>query len=123
MFRARAVKQLLLEDIAGLAEAAPTEGEVETTSAEAEVSDDSRSRLARAQRRALLVAVLDWIAIIVLVIVRARSGEGFVVGPTEESIFSIGLLAIAVHSGFRIGQLEKLRAVERALDDMDSRST
>ena len=45
------------------------------------------------------------------------------IGPTEDSIFAIGLLAIAAHSGFRLGQLEKLNAVERAVDELDARST
>ena len=83
---------------------------------------EARAALEHARRRATMVVVLDWIAIVVLVLVRARAGAIFAVGPNEESIFAIGLLAIAVHSGFRLGQLEKIRAVRRALDELEERS-
>ncbi|MCP4200528.1 MAG: hypothetical protein GY769_01175 [bacterium] len=108
MFRTRAVRQLLLEDIAGVRRHPEPE--------------DSVAALERARRRALLVVVFDWIAILILVFVRARSGEMFSIGPSEDSIFSLGLLAIAAHSGFRLGQLEKIRAVARALDELEERS-
>ncbi len=65
---------------------------------------------------------LDWFAILVLVVARAQGGNIMSFGPTEDTIFAVGLLAIAVHSGFRLGQLEKMRAVERALSELDARS-
>jgi len=113
VFRTRAVRKLLLEDIAGISQ---QDGEDEPE------ADDSRAVVERAKRRALLVVILDWTALLVLVLARARSGEAFAIGPNEESIFSLGLLAIAVHSGFRLGQLEKLHAVGRSLDDLAERS-
>ena len=114
MFRSRAVRQLLLEDIAGIGAdrgADPKRSEL----------DDS-PLLERARRRAILVVVLDWIALLVLVFARARVTGVLEIGPSEEGIFALGLLAIAAHSGFRLGQLEKLHAVGRALDDLSKRS-
>lgn len=112
MFRIRAVRQLLLEEIAGTPRG--THG--------TRAPDKSKALLERARRRAIMVVALDWIAVLILVFVRSRSGEVFSIGPTEDSIFSVGLLAIAVHSGFRLGQLEKIQAVNRALDELDERS-
>lgn len=109
---------MLLEDIAGLEREPPIESE------SGEPSDPALSfrRLARARRRAIAVIALDWAALLILVLARAGSGAYFAVGPTEDGIFALGLLAIAVHSGFRLGQLEKLEAVRRVLDDLASRS-
>lgn len=70
----------------------------------------------------MAVVAIDWAAIGVLVIARAGGGAILSPGPTEEGIFAVGLLAIAIHSGFRLGQLEKLRAVERTVRELDSRS-
>ena len=35
---------------------------------------------------------------------------------------AVGALAVAIHSGFRLGQLEKLRSVKRLIDELDFRS-
>ena len=109
MLRIRAIQELLIGDVAG----------IETT------SDDlpgALARLERARRRAMAVIAIDWTAIGVLVMTRAGRGAILSPGPTEEGIFAFGLLAIAIHSGFRLGQLEKLRAVERTVRELDSRS-
>lgn len=108
LLRIRAIRQLLIEDVAGM----PRSGDAR----------EGRERLERARRRARLVVAIDWAAIVVLVIVRARTGSVLPIGPTEDSIFALGLLAIAAHSGFRLGQLEKLQAVDRALGELDARS-
>jgi len=79
--------------------------------------------LERARRRALTVVLVDCIAIVILVLVRAQNAEVLTFGATEESIFSFGILAIAIHSGFRWGQFEKLGAVLRALRDLEERAT
>ncbi len=115
MFRTRAVRQLLLEEIGGV-----TAGSSEGTAGAGE--DDPRALLERSRRRAIMVVAIDWIAILILVFARARGGQAFGIGPNEDSIFSLGLLAIAVHSGFRLGQIEKLQAVSRTLDEIDDRS-
>lgn len=111
MLRIGAVRQLLVEDVCGIRR--------EPGAHEESAADDS---LARAQRRATAVIVLDWIAILVLAFARAQAGESLTFGPHESGIFSIGLLAIAIHSGFRMGQLEKYRAASRVLDELTERS-
>ena len=114
MFRTHAVRQLLLEDIAGI----PQSTRAHRGDRDPATLDDSNTRLERVRRRAILVVAMDWIALLVLVFVRARSAQVLDIGPSEDSIFSLGLLAIAAHSGFRLGQLEKLHAVRRALDSL-----
>lgn len=98
-----------MEDIAGMPRAP-------------EGLERGRELLERARKRSVAVVALDWVAIVILVFVRARGGGIMTLGPTEDSIFALGLLAIAIHSGFRLGQLEKLRAVDRALRELDARS-
>jgi hypothetical protein len=102
MWRTRAVLSLLDEEIAGV----PRD--------EAERSGERREAFARARRRALIVIALDWTAIAALVLLSDRTQPLLTLGPTEETVFTLGILAVAVHSGFRLGQLEKLRAVARA---------
>lgn len=107
---------MLLEDVAGLERRAPVADETEGRFERASVR-----RLAKARRRAIAVIVLDWAALLVLVFARAGSEPVLPLGATEDSIFALGLLAIAVHSGFRLGQLEKLAAVRRVLLDLADR--
>lgn len=118
LFRTRAVERILLEDLAGLRNDGTPGGEA----SDAPDEDDSRDRLAAARRKAVLVIALDWAALLILLFARARSAEIFSFGPTEESIFAVGILAIAVHSGFRLGQLEKYDAIRRVLEELDMRS-
>ena len=118
MLRTHAVRQLLLEDIAGIPHSTNARG----GDPNGPELDDSGTLLERARRRNTLVVVLDWIALLILVFVRARSAQVLDIGPSEDSIFSLGLLAIAAHSGFRLGRLEKLHAVRRALDGLSKRS-
>ncbi len=118
VFRTRAVKHLLLEDIAGI----PQGGRDHRGDPKPPEFDDSKKLLERARRRALLVVAMDWIALLVLVYARTQGGQLLDIGPSEDTIFSLGLLAIATHSGFRLGQLEKLNTVGRALDDLSKRS-
>ena len=101
MWRTRAVLSLLYEEIGGL----PHDSE-ETPERRAE---DVR----RARRRALMVVALDWLAILVLVLFGDRVPI-LSVGRDEQTVFTLAILVIAAHSGFRLGQLEKLRAVTRA---------
>lgn len=109
MWRTRAVLSLLHEEIAGLARA-------ETDSAEGRAE-----AMRRAMRRATIVVVADWAAILILVLLGDRALPMLTLGPTEHAVFTLAILAVAVHSGFRLGQLEKLKAVARA-DDRLSRS-
>ena len=102
MWRTRAVLSLLHEEIAGLPHHA---GETPESRAE---------ELRRARRRALIVIGLDWAAIMTLILLGERAGPTMTLGPTEDTVFTLALLAVAAHSGFRLGQLQTLRAVTRA---------
>lgn len=104
MWRTRAVLSLLHEEIAGLPRAAP------------ESALEAAEALGRARRRAALVVALDWLAILILVLFGERGAPALTLGPAESTVFTLALLAVAVHSGFRLGQLEKLRAVALAAE-------
>ena len=102
MWRTHAVLSLLYEEVAGL-----PQGELE--------SDEERGEaMERVRRRAGIVVALDWAAIVFLVIFGERTLPTLTFGPTPHVVFTLAILAVAVHSGFRLGQLEKLRAVGRA---------
>ncbi len=109
MWRTRAVLSLLHEEIAGL----PYD-EQETPELRAET-------MQRARRRSLIVIALDWAAIVTLVLLGDRALPMLTFGPTERAVFTLVVLVVAVHSGFRLGQLEKLRAVARAGDRLADR--
>lgn len=102
MWRTRAVLSLLHEEIAGL----PPDG--------SDTAERRAKALARARRRAFVVIIVDWVAILGLVLLGDRSLPMLTLGPTEHTVFTLAILAVATHSGFRLGQLEKLRTVSRA---------
>ena len=102
MWRTQAVLSMLHEDVAGL----PRD--------EAETPADRAAAMARARRRAVIVVCLDWLAILVLVLFGERALPLLRLGPGEQTVFTLAILAVATHAGFRLGQLEKLRAVARA---------
>ena len=112
MWRHAAVKSMLLEELCSLPALKRAEGD----------SSERDRRLEKARQRAALVVALDWIALGILFFFRSR-GPWLALGPFEESIFTIGVLAVAIHSGFRLGQLEKLRSVARLLEELDGRPT
>jgi hypothetical protein len=89
MLRKRAIRSLLVEQVAGL-------------------------RL----REALLMVGLDWIALAVLFLLRDRGATFLPMDGTIETVFTLGVMIVAIHSGFRLGQLEKYRAVARAHEDL-----
>ena len=109
MWRTRAVLSLLHEEIAGL----PYD-ERDTPELRAET-------MQRARRRARIVIALDWLAIAILVLFGERALPMLTFGPTEHTVFTLAILVVAMHSGFRLGQLEKLRAVNRAGDRLAGR--
>lgn len=102
MLRLRAVEALLFEDVARLRR--PAEG-----------SDERLQALSRARSRALLVVALDWLAIALLFLWRDPLARFLTLGAGEESIFTIAILAVATHSGFRLGQRERYGTVAAAL--------
>ena len=111
MWREPAVRSLLLEGICNL----PGTGK---DGSESPPESDADQRLRKARRRAALVIAIDWAALLLLFVLHSSDRAWLPFGPTEESIFTLGILAIAVHSGFRLGQLEKLRSVARVLEDL-----
>jgi hypothetical protein len=116
MLREPAVRSLLLEDVCNLPKA-------DETDAENPSAAGTDPRLLKALRRAVLVITGDWVALLALFLLRSSDRAWIPLGPTEDSIFTLGILAISVHSGFRLGQLEKLRSVSRALEDLRERAS
>ncbi len=110
MWRTQAVARMLLEDIAGLGR----------RQAEAGSGGGALRDAGRAAWRAVL---LDWAAIAVLLAMRAGETPLLAVGPTVDVVLTLGLLLVATHSGFRLGQLEKLRAVGLLVEELEHRST
>lgn len=104
MMRLSAVRSLLLDDIASL-------GPDRASAAE------GLARLGRARLRAVLVALLDWVAIAVLF--AWRGDRPFLaLGATEEGVFTLGIVAVAIHSGYRLAQAQTLGAIRRALESL-----
>ena len=106
MLRIPAVRSLLVEEVAGVRPS---------------VKDDSEDPLAAirsARIRAVAVAALDWAAIVTLFLLRDQATDFLGVGAGEQTLFTFGVLALATHAGFRLGQMEKYRAVERALEEL-----
>jgi len=102
MLRIHAVRSLLIDDVARL-------------HSDRRSGPDPIASLRKAGRRALSMAILDWAAILVLFLLRDRQAGFLEIGATEQGLFALGILAVATHAGFRLGQREKYSAVERAL--------
>lgn len=112
MWRTRAIVSTLLEDVAAL--------RISRTGARGEDSVPATEQvplglelLEGARKRARLVVAFDWIALLLLFIFRDQGRAFLPTGPSVEELFTLGILAVAVHSGFRLGQLEKLGSVKR----------
>lgn len=116
MLRLRAVRALLVEEVAGLPR--PPEPEAgEAGDGDEEPVEDPRLResreLARARRRALGVAVLCTAAVAALFALRAPGRPWLAPGPSEEGAFTVGVLLVAAYAGFRLAQYLHLRTVSR----------
>ena len=101
MLRVRAVQDILLSEIAGVPQS--------------EDAADQLAALETARRRAWFMVFLDWVAILVLVLLRQGPGDVLELGASVHTIYALGLLAVATHAGFRLGQIDKIAAVRRAL--------
>ncbi len=124
MFRVGAVREAIL-DVAGLSPRRfwQPQPDGDGTDAAAPVSGkEAHEIVARARRRALAAVGIDWLSILVLVVVRGRTGPVLPLGAGEETVIALALLAIATHSGFRLGQHETYRAAAHALDELDQRT-
>lgn len=127
MLRKRAIRSLLVEEVAGLRLPAPGDPSDEPNDAgpadESAGPDDlelrdQREALEKAEKKALFAVAVDWIALVVLFVLRDPSTPFLPAGPTIDTVFTLGVVAVAVHSGFRLGQREKYRAVRREWERM-----
>lgn len=107
MLRLQAVRSLLVEDVASL----PVDEE------HSEVGTVERVRTAR--KKALAFVILCWTALLVLVFTRLPGDPALLEG--FGSVYLSGLLIVATAAGFRLGQWEKYRAVQRALNEIEER--
>ena len=104
MIRLRIVHSVLLEDIAELTP--PVD------------SGDERAAIAKARLRAGIVGGLSCLAILVLFAFRSSGRPFLVLGASEDGLFTLGVLVVAIHAGYRLGQMQKLGAVLRAWDSL-----
>jgi hypothetical protein len=103
MWRTQAVVSMLFEDVGGL----------ESADVEAVRSAQLRGRWGVA---------LDWIALVALVAFYDGEGTQLTLTGGEQTLFTLGILAVAVHSGFRLAQLRQLAALERLRHELGERS-
>ena len=108
------VRSLLIRDVGGVRVPRPPEDP-------AERANEERHFLDKAMSRAALVAALDWIGIILLFVFREKGRELLPAVASPDLVFTLGILLIAAHSGFRLGQLEKYRAVSEAVQEIEGR--
>jgi hypothetical protein len=123
MMRPRAVRSLLL-DVAGLRSPDP-EGDNTEESPRGRHPKEQRGEHLKEQRaaqraaqRALLVVLFDATALVVLFALRDRDADFLALERSEESIMTLGILAVAVHLGFRLAQLLLYRSVARKLEEL-----
>lgn len=107
MLRARAVRSMLVEEVGGLRSSAAAE---ETP---AQAAGREHRLLTRAARRSLFFVVLDLLAVSVLFTFREPATAFLAPGPTEEGIFTLGVLAVVAHAGYRYAQYRHYRTVSR----------
>jgi hypothetical protein len=81
-----------------------------------------REALDRAHRRGVVVAALDAAAIVVLLLLR-ENDRFLVLGRTEEAIFSLGVLVVAVHLGYRVAQVMTVGTVRRLHAELGERES
>ena len=115
MLRLRAVRSMLVEEVGGLRGAA-----VESDTPE-EVGGREREALTRASRRALFYVALDLAAVTALFILREPATAFLTPGASEEGIFTLGILAIVAHAGYRFAQYRHLRTVARLHQELTER--
>jgi len=113
MIRLRAVRSLLVRDVAHL-----RPGVAPDVEASARIE---RETLARARRRALAMALLAAAALVVLFVFRDTGQPFLSVGRGEELLFALGVSFIAAFLGFRLAQFLHLQTVERVCAELEER--
>jgi hypothetical protein len=123
MWRTKAVTSMLVEDVAELQ---IVESPDATSAKKGESERDERPEmeaLLRARRKAILVCIVDWIAILVLLAFHSGSGSFLPLEPSIDTVFTLGVLAVAMHSGFRLGQGRTYQAVSRVCQELWERES
>jgi len=131
MLRIRAVREMLVDDVASLRVVRPAEdaegaggarpepaGDAGDAGAAGTEAEREREALAGARRRALLMMALDAAAIAVLFALRDPAVPFLALGPRIETVFTLGVLAVAVHLGLRLGQYLTYRNVTRVWEEL-----
>lgn len=111
MLRLRAVRELLVDDVAGL-RVARSDGEDGAL-----VLARERDALRRARLRAAWVAALDAAALIALLVLH-ETERFLLLGRRPETVFTLGVLVVAAHLGFRLAQYLHYRHVGRVWEDL-----
>lgn len=114
MWRTDAVVSMLVEDVAELR----IEDSTEAASEDVEARPPELTTLNRARRRALLVGFIDWIAIAVLLAFHSGPDPFLPLGASTDAVFTLGVLAVATHAGFRLGQARTYKATARVCQDL-----
>ena len=124
MLRLRAVREMLVDDVASLRVVRPEGGEGGAAresaglDAAATAAERERQALGGARRRAVLMIAFDAAAIAVLFALRDPAAPFLALGPRVETVFTLGVLAVAVHLGLRLGQYLTYRNVTRVWEEL-----
>lgn len=129
MWRTRAVRHLLISEVGGIRvvereqEAVADEEAEDRSHISLPVLGEAEEALGQARRRAAIVVVLDVVAILALLLLGGGDGplSQLTLGRSEQTVFTIAILLLAAHAGFRLGQLEKYNAVARANEELTER--
>ena len=116
MWRTNAVISMLVEDVAELRIVASPE--VPSEQGEAPTDRPQMEALAKARRRAILVSLVNWIALVILLAFHSGPQPFLPFGPSTDTVFTLGVLAVAMHSGFRLGQARTYKAVSRVSQEL-----
>lgn len=126
MLRIRAVREMLIDEVASVRVVRPGRGEEGAGEAAAGAGiagadtavEREREALAGARRRAVLMIAFDAAAIAVLFALRDPAAPFLPLGPQVETVFTLGVLAVAVHLGLRLGQYLTYRNVARVWEEL-----
>lgn len=133
MLRLRAVRALLVKEVAGLRRgraapgdrepepAEPTAGVPDAAAAEAAERREQERDLERARRRALMVAIACAAAVAVLFVLRDPARPWLAPGRDEKGVFTIAILLVTAYAGFRLAGYLHLRTVARVYRELAER--
>ena len=114
MWRTKAVTSMLIEDVAELRNVGLPDAPADERGSERPASE----ALTRARKRALLVALVDWIAIGILLAFHSGPRPFLPLGASTDTVFTLGVLVVAMHSGFRLGQARTYKTVSRVCHEL-----